>query len=168
MVAAVMMLVGCAGSEGRTKGGGLEPFAEAGVTEEAMEGERYALVVGIDEFEDESFGELKYTARDAEAVGDALSGFDEVIRRTDPEATDRADILEAVERLGKLADHPRDVVFVYFSTHGTLARSPGGELERYLVARDTKLDLAASTGLGVEDLLARLEEFPSERTATGR
>lgn len=161
----ILVAAGCATAPGQTKGGALEPFAEAGVTEEAAEGDRYALVIGIDEFEDESFEDLKYAVDDAKAVEKGLSDFDRVLRRTSPEQTDRADLLEAVDELGRLADDPRDVAFVYVSTHGTLDREPGGALERYLVARDTRLDVAASTGISVEKLASRLEQFGSERTA---
>ncbi|MFB6373127.1 MAG: caspase domain-containing protein, partial [Bradymonadaceae bacterium] len=166
LLVAMLTLAACATSPTTTKGdGALEPFADAGATDKATDGDRYALVVGIDQFEDKKFNDLKYALRDAQAVGDALEGFSKVLRLTDPDETDRTDILEALTRLEKLADAPSDTVFVYFSTHGTLAREPGGDLKRYLVARDTRLDVAASTGLGVSDVLSTLEDFASERTA---
>src|SRR5437764_377069 len=60
---------------------------------------------------------------------------------------------------------PRDTVLLYFSTHGSLAQRPAGELERQLVAGDTRLDLLRETGISVDELIHRAERLPSRRVA---
>lgn len=164
-VATLLVGAGCASSSNTKGSSKLEAFDQAGATEEATDGESYALVVGIESFESSEFDDLEFAAADARAMADALSHFDEVIELTDPEETDRGDLFEALHRLSELADDPRDVAFVYVSTHGTLDQKPGGPLERYLVTRDTKLDVVSTTGLRVKDLLDRMRDFGSKRTA---
>src|SRR5262249_46459206 len=56
-----------------------------------------------------------------------------------------------------------DVVVVYVSTHGTLARDAHGSLERYLVTSDTHLDDVRSTGLLLSDVEAALDALPSRK-----
>jgi hypothetical protein len=54
-------------------------------------------------------------------------------------------------------------VVVYFSTHGTLARGPDGELARYLVATDSNQDRIQQSAVLVRELLSRFESLPSRR-----
>jgi hypothetical protein len=54
-------------------------------------------------------------------------------------------------------------VLVYFSTHGSLAQAPGGRLGRYLVARDTRMEVVADTGLAVDRLVDAMAALPSRR-----
>jgi len=127
--------------------------------------QRHALLVGIDHFEDERFNELRFAAADARALAVALSEFDDVRELIRPEQTRRAAILEALDELERRIRSPRDTVLLYFSTHGSLAQRPGGELERELVIGDTRLDLLRETGLSFEDLIHRAERPSSRRVA---
>jgi hypothetical protein len=153
---------GCSTTEGSLKGA-LEPFAPKGITDGARPAVRHALLVGIDSFEDERFSDLRYAGRDASALAAALKGFEDVVVLTGP-ATSRAAILEALDALARRVTSPDDTVLVYFSTHGSLDRRPGGDLERFMVAADTRLHLLASTGIAVNDLIAALDRMTSRRS----
>jgi hypothetical protein len=160
--AAVVALTACASSSG-LKGHPLSAFAPEGITD--VPAQRHALVVGIDHFEDERFYSLRFAAADARSLGAALSEFDDVQVLARPEETRRAGILEALQELEKRIRNPRDTVLIYFSTHGSLAQRPGGELERILVAGDTRLDLLRETGLSVDELIHQAEKLASRRVA---
>ena len=158
----VLMLTACASSSG-SKGRPLSAFAPEGVTD--FPAQRHALLVGIDHFEDSRFNELRFASADARALALALDQFDDVRALVRPEETRRAAILEALSALEMRIRNPRDTVVIYFSTHGSLAQRPGGELERELVAGDTRLDLVRETGISVDELIQRAEKFPSRRVA---
>jgi len=161
-IPAILMLAACASSPG-LKGGPLSAFAPEGITDHPPQ--RHALLVGIDQFEDQRFNELRFAAADARALAAALSEFDDVRELVSPEETRRAAILEALTELEQRIRSPRDTVLLYFSTHGSLAQRPGGELERELVVGDTRLDLLRETGIAVEELIRRVEKLPSRRAA---
>jgi len=95
--------------------------------------------------------------------GRALSEFEEVQVLTQPDQTTRSAILAAIHRIAERANQSKDIVFVYFSTHGSLGRKPGGKLERFLVATDTRMDLLAQTGIQVDALLRVMEAMHSKR-----
>jgi hypothetical protein len=143
---------------------GVERVAR-GVTDSAGTPRRFALLVGIDAFDDARFTSLRFAGADARDLGAALTGYASVRVLSSPDETLRASILEQLEALGREATHPQDTVVVYFSTHGTLARRPGGQLERVIVTRDTRQDLLSETGLTVERVKALLEAMPARRKA---
>lgn len=157
-----LVLAACASGSG-LKGRPLSAFAPEGITDQPPQ--RHALLVGIDHFEDARFNDLRFAAADATALAAALTDFDDVRELTRPENTRRAAILEALAELERRIRSPRDTVLLYFSTHGSLAQRPGGELERQLVAGDTRLDLLRETGISLDELLRRAEKLPSRRVA---
>ncbi len=156
------MLLACGASHDGTKGG-LVGFGPQGMTDEPAR--RFALVIGIDTFDDERFNELRYATTDAHAMAEAFDDFDHVVRLTEPEETDRESILDTLRVLRARADRPRDILVVYVSSHGTLARKPGGALQRYVVARDSKLDQVATTAIAVQDLVQELDLTQARRKA---
>jgi hypothetical protein len=159
---AALILAGCASSAG-LKGGALSAFAPEGITDQPPL--RHALLVGIDHFEDDRFNDLRFAAADARSLAAALSEFDDVRELVRPEETRRAAILEALAELERRIRSPRDTVLIYFSTHGSVAQRPGGDLERELVVGDTRLDLLRETAIPVEELIRRVERLPSRRVA---
>jgi hypothetical protein len=58
---------------------------------------------------------------------------------------------------------PRDTVVVYVSSHGTLAETASGELEKVVVLHDTDKERVGSTGLPHRRLVDWLEELPARR-----
>jgi hypothetical protein len=160
---ACLLLLGCA-TPAAEKGGLLVSFAPAGITDAAVR-ERHALIVGIDAFDDARFGRLRFAAADARALAAALPDWEDVQVLTRPEQTTRAAILDALAALEHRIRGPRDTVLLYFSTHGSLAQTSGGQLHRYLVAADTRMDVLAETGLPVEALSRHLDSMASKRVA---
>lgn len=142
----------------------LQPYGPEGLTKPKPR--RLALLIGIESFEDPRFTTLRYAQDDALALGARLSkeGFDEVRVLTHPDETSRAAIVAALRRLMTHIQSPDDLVFVYVSSHGSLGHAPGGPLQRFLVAKDTRLDVLYETGISVPWLIDSIERFPSERT----
>lgn len=135
---------------------------------QVYQGDRYALVIGVARFNDSEWRPLRYTAKDAGDVAHVLldparGGFKKVTLLTRPEDTTRARVLAELEALATQATRPNDVVLVYFSSHGTLARDARGELRRYLVSSDTVFRDVARTGLSADELEAAFEKLPSRR-----
>jgi uncharacterized caspase-like protein len=129
---------------------------------------RLALLVGVSQFQDSQWRDLRYASKDAEDLASALKDparghFDQVRVLTRPEETTRASILAALRRLRQEATRPDDVVVVYFSAHGTLSRDGKGELKRYLVTTDASYRSIAQTALSMDTLKAEFDQFPSRR-----
>ncbi|MBN2362160.1 MAG: caspase family protein [Deltaproteobacteria bacterium] len=162
-IAALAALAACASVGSGEKGAALVPFGPAGITAQASAPRRVALLVGIDRFEDERFPGLRFAAADARAMAGALHGFDQVQVLTAAEQTTRAAILAALADLDRAVRDPRDTVVLYLSTHGSLGRAPGGQLQRFLAARDTRMNVLAQTAIGVDDLLQAVDRLRSRR-----
>src|SRR5262245_8149407 len=134
------MLVGgvvaaCASPSSGEKGGLVPVQLNEGALSDAYTPRRIALLVGISQFQDPQWRDLRYSEKDATDLGVALKdpsrgNFDQVRTLTRPEQTTRAAILGALRQLQTEATRPDDVVVVYFSAHGTLARDGQGDLKR--------------------------------------
>jgi Caspase domain len=157
-LALALALSGCATS------GSLEKGARWVAVEAAprAEGRRFALVVGVGDFEDPRFTSLHYAERDATAMASALEGFERVVQLTGDQ-TRRPTVLAALEDLLREASSPSDTVMVYVSSHGSLAQRPGGVLERVVVTRDARMDVLHETGILVEELVQRLDRAAARR-----
>ncbi len=132
----------------------------------AFRGERLALVIGPESFADPAFPALQFADDDAEAVSDALTGdghFDRVWTLTDPVATSADGIRDAMAEIGAIADSPEDTVFVYVSSHGTLAHGSDGRLAPFVVASDTRLDAVARTAVPQAEVVTWLDGLPSRQ-----
>jgi uncharacterized caspase-like protein len=162
-LAAWLAVSACATGSGLTDKG--VERAALGVTREAGAPRRFALLVGVDAFDDPRFGRLRFAGADARDFGAALTGYQSVRVLSSREETSKASVLEALEAIRREATNPNDTVVVYVSSHGTLGRRPGTPLERFIVASDTRLDLLADTGLAVERVRALLEAMPARRKA---
>lgn len=166
----LVALTACATPSSRgTEKGGLVPLR---LDEEALSSaytpRRMALLVGISEFDDPHWRGLRYPAKDATDLAAAMldparGRFDQVRVLTRPEETTRAAILAALRELRKQAHRPDDVVVVYFSAHGTLARDATGELRRFLVTRDASYRAIAQTALSMDMLKAEFDALSSRR-----
>ncbi|REG28775.1 putative caspase-like protein [Archangium gephyra] len=129
---------------------------------------RLALLVGVSQFQDAQWRDLRYATKDAEDLGAALRDparghFDSVRVLSRPEETTRASILAALRQLRQEATRPDDVVVVYFSAHGTLSRDGRGELKRYLVTTDASFRAIAQTALPMDELKSEFDQLPSRR-----
>ncbi len=168
LLAALFALGACA-TGGRAKGG-LEPLVdlETKTVSGALGSRRLALLVGIDEFTDERWPALKHARKDAKDLGALLEDphrgrFDRVEILADTGGESLSSIEAAIDRLSASNTSRSDTVLLYFSTHGTLAREPGGDLRRYLVATDSDQGRVRHSTLAVDELLERFERMPSAR-----
>lgn len=144
------------------------------VAERALDGvyapRRFALLIGISRFDDEAWRPLRYPDRDvadlSASLRDAQRGrYQSVVELTRPEQTRRASVLEALRALKRVASRPDDIVVVYVSAHGTLARDSQGVLRRYLVTSDASMRDVAQTALSMDALKLAFEDIPARRRA---
>jgi uncharacterized caspase-like protein len=164
--AALGLAPGCAAGQ-REKGNLVALAVSPAALEAAHASRRIALVVGIDRFEDPGWRNLRFAAKDAVDLGGVLAdprrGGYQVLLHTEPAQSTRAALLQAVESLRAVNTSPDDVVLLYFSTHGTLARDATGVMRRYLVAADTRVADVRSGGISLDALQQALEQLPSRR-----
>lgn len=128
----------------------------------AAPSKRIALVVGVNDFDDDRWPDLRFAQKDAEDVATALSGFDEIIRVADGEVT-RDRFIAALDRLHLINTSDRDTVVVFVSTHGTLARDDAGALARLLVFSDTSFEEARATGMPYDRLTEAIDRLRSRK-----
>lgn len=122
---------------------------------------RIAMLVGVDDYADPALQTLSFAGKDADDLAavlmdPAIGGYDEVVVVTGAEATTRAGIVHAIERV--TADLQRDDTFLlYLSGHGTL------DLD---AIRGTRLYFLPSDGELAEPVETALEVAWLERTLT--
>jgi hypothetical protein len=136
--------------------------------ERAYRPKRLALVIGINKFRDSRWREFRYAEKDALDMAEALkdpdgAGFDLVIELTEPWQTTRVAVQEAFKHLDDKNMSTEDTVFIYISTHGTLARDKEYRLQQYLVAYDTEFDNVTETAIEVTGLVDEFNELTSRR-----
>jgi uncharacterized caspase-like protein len=164
---ASIALSGCATTGMVDKG--LEPaLTTAQALDSALEPRRRAVLIGVDDYEDPVFTELRFAGADARALGEVLSedgggGFEQVIVLDEPHETTRAEILrvllEAREELRR-----EDLLVVYFSGHGTRAWD-GERWRRYLLTGDSRASDLEGTAIDLENLQDFLPQLAPERKA---
>ncbi len=166
---AVALLCGaCAASSQGEKAGLVRARVDSGALDVAHAGRRYALVIGVADFTDPRWRDLRFAAKDARDVAAALAdplrgAFDGVTVLASPEHTGKETLLAAIAQLGRSASRPEDIALVYVSSHGTLARDFRGQLRRYLVTADSAMADIAGTGLSMDALKEALDQIPSRR-----
>ena len=158
----------CASPSSQEKGGLVPLKLDEAALSTAYAPRRLALLVGISEFQDPQWRNLRYSEKDAQDLATALQDptrghFDQVRLLTRPDQTTRAAILAALKELQQEATRPDDVVVVYFSAHGTLSRDGQGELKRYLVTQDASYRAISQTALSMDVLKAEFDKLPSRR-----
>ncbi len=161
-------LAACASPSSGEKGGLVPLKLDEEALSSAYTPRRLALLIGVSEYEDPQWRNLRYSDKDARDLADALRDpsrgrFDQVRVLSRPEETTRAGILAALRQLRQEATRPDDVVVVYLSAHGSLARDGQGELRRYLVTRDSSYRAIAQTAISMDVLKAEFDQFPSRR-----
>ncbi|MCP3097270.1 caspase family protein [Myxococcus sp. K15C18031901] len=164
----LLLVSGCGAVAAGEKGKAVRVSLDSAQLSLAYEGERHALLIGISQYDDDAWNDLRYPGKDAEDLGRALAdprhgGFRSVTVLNQPEQTTRAAVLEALRELAARPWRPKDVLVVYVSGHGTLARDARGELQRYLVMRDTRFRDVQGTGLEMAVLERELEQLGSRR-----
>jgi Caspase domain len=135
---------------------------------QAFAPKRLAVVIGINDFIDDRWQSLNFAEKDALDMAWALENeevgeFDTIIKRAGAEETNRASIMEALAQLNIENTSTEDTVFIYVSTHGTLARDKNGNLQQYLVTHNTEFDNVKETGINVNDLIVFFNRLTSRR-----
>lgn len=133
----------------------------------ALAGRRIALLVGPASFADPALDSLRYPDDDARGLAAALADpavghFDQIWTLTDPADSSVAGVRAAMAAVGRAVRSPRDTVFVYFSTHGTLAPEERG-LRPWLLLADSRLADPTGSGLSQQAVLDWVEDLPSRR-----
>jgi hypothetical protein len=105
---------------------------------------KFALVIGVGQFQDTGIRELRYTTADADAFSNALTdprvgGFkaEDVHVLTDQNATTE-NIKFQLHEIARIAQ-PNDLVVVYVATHGTPHKLDTVRGVSYLLTYDTQL-----------------------------
>ena len=110
-----------------------------------MAADRYALLVATDTYTDPALTQLRAPAGDAQALAEALAdpsiGAFEVQEPLVNRPTE--EIRQEIEGFFDAA-RPRDLLLLYFSGHGVIAKD--GRL--YFAAANTKVDRLLATGIG--------------------
>lgn len=129
--------------------------------------ERWAVVIGIGEYENSLIPDLDYAAADARSMRDflrseAAGSFEEdhILFLTDAEATGEA-MREALFSFLQQADWD-DLVVIYFAGHG--APDPNRPENLYLLPADADMDALAATGFPMWDMKTALRrQIAAER-----
>ncbi|MBP8130667.1 MAG: SUMF1/EgtB/PvdO family nonheme iron enzyme [Candidatus Hydrogenedentes bacterium] len=146
----------------RGSGGAAAPPAAA-----EGSGQKYAVVIGVNHYNDTGIGNLEYAVADAVAVHQALtgapSGFEAARavlladNQPDERKPTRANILSFLNTYVNLAG-ASDTVLVYFAGHGTTE-----EDHLYLLPSDAKTSMLHDTAVPFERLREVIEQSPAQR-----
>jgi len=126
---------------------------------------RWAVVIGVSQYDSEEIPDLEFASNDARAVRDflltdAAGPFDEVLYLENERATGAA-MREALFVFLQQADWD-DLVVIYYAGHG--APDPGRPDNLYLLPTDTELDRLAATGFPMWDVKTALRrQIAAER-----
>lgn len=123
---------------------------------------RWAVVIGVGEYESEDIPDLEFASADARAMrdfleSDAAGPFDEVLYLENERATAAA-MRHALFVFLQQADWD-DLVVIYFAGHG--APDPGRPDNLYLLPSDADLNELASTGFPMWDVKTALRRHIS-------
>jgi hypothetical protein len=126
---------------------------------------RWAVVIGVGQYESEDIPDLEFAPSDARAMrdfleSDAAGPFDEVLYLEDEQATGAA-MREALFVFLQQADWD-DLVVIYYAGHG--APDPNRQDNLYLLPTDSDLNRLAATGFPMWDVKTALRrQIASER-----
>ncbi|OQA20405.1 MAG: Serine/threonine-protein kinase AfsK [bacterium ADurb.Bin363] len=150
---------------------GKETIKEIPVLYKPKEGQKWAVVIGIGNYENQKVRTLQYSASDAQSVYDYLTtkgGFpkDHVILLLNEKAT----LKEVKTALGTFLREKAmkdDLVFIYYSGHGAPEIDPrsadGDGLSKYIVTHDADPDNLYATGLPMDEITNIFSRIASER-----
>ncbi len=123
--------------------------------------DKWALVIGITDFQDPDIPDLQFSAKDATdfynyLVNEANFQPDHVRLLLNEQATQRRVLSELGSKFLARVVKPDDLVVLYFSTHGSPSQlDPRGK--NYLVANDSDSDDLFATGIEMQKLLDSIQ-----------
>lgn len=123
------------------------------------QGKAWAVLVGINHYDDPFIASLKVCVDDVTAIQKALAGRYQAARlltdATPAHLPTRANILGELSTIAQTADED-DLLLFYFSGHG---KAEGGE--SYLLARDTRVAAFKQTAVAMKDIREIIEGSPA-------
>ncbi|MBN2393976.1 MAG: SIR2 family protein [Anaerolineae bacterium] len=123
------------------------------------EGKAWAVLAGVNHYDDPYIADLKVCVDDVTAIQQSLIGRYQAARlltdATPEHLPTRANILGELSTVAQTADED-DLLLFYFSGHGM---AEGGE--SYLLARDTRLAALKHTALAMKDVREIIEQSPA-------
>lgn len=172
-----LMLSGCVSVPGMHVPGMAAPkttpkgFEDARSTRAQLEANmaprRWAVVVGVNRYDDATFTPLQFAQDDARDIAwafghERFGAFDRVISLSTPEQTTRAGILAELARLRNDLRR-QDTLVLYFSGHGSMEFSSEGNPLLYLITRDTRAADLWGTAIELSALRAFLTGLKAQR-----
>lgn len=129
---------------------------------QSFKGKRWAILIGIDKYEDNALAPLQFAVADARLMEQTLTsaGFDRVVLLTSDSSDSSAQPKRStiLGRLAQMADliKPEDTFLFYFAGHGF---SDDKTKKSYLTTSDCQSTLLRETGLPMELLQERMEQI---------
>ncbi len=131
--------------------------------DEENQGNRYAIIIGINEYEDTAISKLNKARNDAKALDRLLKAqgqFNKVFLLTDDADPQGKKYPSAENILGRLREilsgaSENDLILVFFSGHGVTDKDGKG----YLVAVDSEQSNIFSTAVPVDKIVTELSTF---------
>ncbi len=143
----------------------IQPTALAGAT--SLYANSWAVVIGINEFQNPKVSRLNYAVNDANSVTQVLQalGFPEanIIKLLNRQAT-RAEIERILLSVLRRRAGPQDRVVVFFATHGVTLPLPSGGEESYLLPFDTDPDDLPLTAFSMSQIKLIGQRLPAKHT----
>lgn len=115
----------------------------------ASPGRYYAISIGINQYDDEFWPNLRWAATDATnmlAILGKETQYEKIPIALVNQAATLANVRAVMDDVARKVT-ARDIVVLYLSGHGTLTLDPNGDLMRVAVMRDTKKSDVTGTGL---------------------
>ncbi|UCH82634.1 MAG: caspase family protein [Candidatus Latescibacterota bacterium] len=150
---------------------GVPPDAISGVEiqytpEEFVAEKKYALIVGINNYDSDDIPDLNFAVRDAKALYDVLVDQDRgaFSEETVVLLTDDTDKLPTERNIGKYLKRiarqaqEEDLVLIFFSGHGF---EEGGR--SYLAPRDADLDILDDTAIERDRFIRKIDEIDAKK-----
>jgi hypothetical protein len=141
--------------------------AQANSLAESLKPKKLILSIGISNFDDEIWTDLRYASKDAKDFyqffmnkaapyhgGQNLGGQTKVTK---------TQVLDALKRLESANHNEEDTVVLYLSTHGSLAYRPDGSVGRYIITSDTDSQNVANTALDYDVIVNRFKALKSRK-----
>ena len=133
-------------------------------------GDVYALIIGINDYEDPTIQDLRFAENDAEAMHDLLTDpaysfaqAENVTLIRGREAT-REGIRWAIDKhLIKKATRPEDMVILFYSGHGGVGLHAQKGSEYYIIPSDAKLENLFLTGIEKDQLQSFWDSILADR-----
>lgn len=122
-------------------------------------GIRWAIVIGINEYDDPAIVDLTYAARDAETISEILKSggeFDTIYTFVSGNAPDRQpsknNLIRSLNYVMENAE-AEDTVLIYYSGHGFAV---GGQ--NYMCVQDSILEDVQTTGINIDDFITTMKK----------